>query len=95
MASAPLQSSAKSGLALRDLPDWPSCLDIHEAMAYSRLSQAELQKATRNGDLKWMPLRTHRRPVVRRADFDKYIVVLFARRQHEPIEDMDFGPDDN
>lgn len=92
MASAPLQSAAKSGLALRDMPDWPSCLDIHESMAYSGLSQAEIQKGTQQGLLTWKAVGAKGRRVVQRAQLDLFIRAIFADGV-QTLEDLDFGAD--
>lgn len=88
------QYSEKAGLRLKDLPDWPACLDRDEAMAYTGLSTSELQKATRAGKLIWKPVGARGRLVVARPQLDNYLASLFSDGvSSELLEDMDFGTD--
>lgn len=77
------------------LPDWPACLDADEAVKYSRLSRTEISRAVADGRLVFKPIGHNGRKVVRRLDIDELLSSIWSDRAGSPLEDMDFGADDN
>jgi len=73
--------------------DWPATLDARAAVDYSGLAPAEIQKAEREGRLSFKPLGPRGRKVVLRSQLDAMLATLFAARDGQPLEDMDFGDD--
>lgn len=81
------------GIHLRDLPDWPACLDADEAAAYTGVAASEIARASRRGQLTFKPVGPHGRKVVPRQQLDSFLAALFSGGGMALLEDMDFGPD--
>lgn len=79
------------GLHLRDLPDWPACLDASEAVAYTGVAASEITRATRMGQLSFRAVGPRGRKVVPRHQLDTFLASLFTDGSTALLEDMDFG----
>lgn len=83
--------AGRNGLALADLPDWPTCLDQVEAVAYTGFSASEIARAERDGKLCFKAMGPHGRKVVPRKQLDAFVDSVFVDRKVSNFEDLDCG----
>ena len=83
------------GAALRDMPDWPALLDNEGVAAYSGLSEAEIRRHTRAGELIWKAVGPNGAKVCPREMVDTLLRKIWADPKGSLLEDMDFGDGDD
>ena len=86
--------TAQARIPLRDLPEWPAALDAPEALAYSRLSESELRRRVRDGELVFKPVGPNGRKVCLREQLDEVLRRIWSEQSGSTPpteEDLDFG----
>lgn len=80
---------------LSKMPRWPAALTFDEVLIYSRLSESEIRRASKRGELAFKPLGSNGRMIIPRSHVDDYLAKLFADPAipSAPFDYSDFGDD--
>lgn len=74
--------------ALKDLPDWPAGLTRDEALAFTRVNEAQMRAWERAGKVRFRAVGPNGAKIARADDLKAAFDELFAT---DAGEDMDFG----
>ena len=81
------------GMALEKLPSWPAALTREEALAYTRVGEAQLRAWERARKVHFRTRGARGAAIVLRAELEAALADLFAGGGNDIGEDLDFGDD--
>ena len=76
------------GVPLEKLPAWPIAMTRLEALAYTRVSEAQMREWQKRGAVRFCARGTNGALLVQRSELDVAVADLFAT---SVAEDLDFG----
>lgn len=81
------------GLALEKLPDWPAALTREEALAYTRVGEAQLKAWERARKVHFRTRGAKGAAIALRTELEAALADLFVGNSGDIGEDLDFGDD--
>ncbi len=81
------------GLALEKLPDWPEALTREEALAYTRVGEAQLRAWERSRKVTFRTRGAKGAAIALRTELKAALEDLFIGGPGDIGEDLDFGDD--